>query len=293
MAARQTLTHFWLKLLGTFSLVRGNNIALLALTQYLIAYYIMAPEGPFRKVWFDLQLFCLVLASSLVVSAGYILNNFFDAAKDQINRPKKYLLRHLLSQREQLTLFFILNMIAVIVAAAVSFKAVLFFGCYSLAIYAYSVFFKRLYWVSNGVAAFLVLLPFYVLALYYDFHETTVYILAIYLFLLLLIRDLIKDLANYKGDFAQRYQTLPIVFGATKTKLFISCIVFLAAIPLWYLLEVLTASWRYFFLGSYPLLLILLPILWRASTQKMYLWLHNIVKTLIFFGVLSIYWSNK
>ena len=293
MKARQTSSRFWFKILGTFSLVRGDNILVLALAQYLMAFYIMAPEGSMQKVWGDLNLFCLVLASSLVASAGYILNNFFDAAKDQINRPKRYLLRHLLSQREQLTLFFLLNMFAVMVAAAVSFKAVLFFGGYSAAIYAYSVFFKRLYWTSNGVAAFLVLLPFYVLALYYDYHQTTVYILALYLYLLLLIRDLIKDLANYRGDFAQRYQTLPIVFGTQKTKTIISLIVVFTAIPLWFLSEALTTTWRYFLVGSYPLLLMLLPFLWRASTQKTYLWLHNVIKSLIFLGVLSMYWSNK
>ncbi|MGC6421236.1 MAG: geranylgeranylglycerol-phosphate geranylgeranyltransferase [Flavobacteriaceae bacterium] len=293
MSYPQSSQRFWIKLMGTFSLVRGGNILVLALSQFLVAYYLMAPPGPLKKVWLDAYLFCLVLATAMIASAGYILNNFFDAAKDQINRPKKYLLRHLLSQREQLTLFFLLNGAGIILAAAVSFKAVLFFGCYSLLIYAYSVFFKRLYWISNGVAAFIVLLPFYVLALYYDQHQKTVYTLAVYLYLLLLIRDMIKDLANYKGDFAQRYQTLPIVFGAMKTKMIISGIVVIAAAPLGYLYQHLNGQWLYFLLGSYPLLLLSLPFLWKASTQKAYLWLHNAIKSLIFLGVLSIYWSNK
>ena len=105
MTAQRLQQRFWIKLFGVLSLIRGDNIVVLALTQYLIAHYIVAPKLTLTEVVFDFKLFCLVLASCLVASAGYIINNFFDAAKDQINRPKKYLLRHLLSQQEQLVLF--------------------------------------------------------------------------------------------------------------------------------------------------------------------------------------------
>ena len=47
----------------------------------------------------DLNLLFLVLASAATTASGYIINNFFDAAKDQINRPHKYLLEHLVSKK--------------------------------------------------------------------------------------------------------------------------------------------------------------------------------------------------
>ena len=293
MRAKPIRHRFWIKLLGTFSLVRGFNILILSLTQYLIAHYIIAPGVSIQEVLYDLNLFCLVLASSLIASAGYILNNFFDAGKDQINRPRTYMLRHLLSQQEQLTLFFLLNLIAIIVAAAVSFKAVLFFGIYSLAIYAYSVFLKRLYWTSNLGAAFLILLPFYVIAQYYNNSDTVLYTYAAYLYLLLLCRDLIKDLQNFKGDYAQRYQTLPIVFGQRLTKGVISLVLVMAFIPLYFLLQQPLGKLGLYFYLSYPSLWVLLGILWAVSSQKAYLWLHNCIKIILFLGVLSIYWINK
>ena len=293
MTGSQFRQYFWIKIFGAFSLVRGGNILVLALTQYLIAYYIIAPNVGLRAVLFDSKLFCLVLASSLIASAGYIINNFFDAAKDQINRPKQFLLRHLLSQQEQLTLFFLLNLLAVIVAAAVSFKAVLFFGVYSLAIYGYSVFLKRLYWISNWAAAFLILLPFYVIAQYYNNQDPLLYRFATYLYLLLLSRDLIKDLENFRGDFAQRYQTLPIVFGQRATKVIISVVLLLEMLPLYFLMQQPLGKLQYYFYLSYPSLLLLLIFLWVVSTQKAYLWLHNVIKGIIFLGVLSIYWINK
>lgn len=293
MTAQRLQQRFWIKLFGVLSLIRGDNIVVLALTQYLIAHYIVAPKLTLTEVVFDFKLFCLVLASCLVASAGYIINNFFDAAKDQINRPKKYLLRHLLSQEEQLVLFFLLNLSAVIVAASVSFKAVLFFGTYSLAIYAYSLFLKRLYWISNWAAAFLILLPFYVITLHYNNQDTVLYGYASYFYLLLLCRDLIKDLENFKGDFAQRYQTLPIVFGQRPTKAIISLLIVLAVLPLFFLLQEPLGKLQYYFYYSYPILWVLLFFLWFCSTQKWYLWLHNAIKAIIFLGVLSIYWINK
>ena len=69
-----------------------------------------------------------MLASAATTASGYIINNFFDAAKDQINRPQKYLLEHLVSQQQQLVLYFILSLMAVFFAGLVSIRAVLFFG---------------------------------------------------------------------------------------------------------------------------------------------------------------------
>ena len=72
---------------------------------------------------FDPQLFALVLATALSTAAGFIINNFYDAEKDRINRPQKYLLEHLISLRTQLLLYFILNSLALVAASFVSFKA--------------------------------------------------------------------------------------------------------------------------------------------------------------------------
>ena len=78
----------FLKLLSLFSLVRGYNIIVLVLAQYLTARYILAPQRSWWSLILDYDFFIIIIASSLTTSAGYIINNFYDAAKDQINRPK-------------------------------------------------------------------------------------------------------------------------------------------------------------------------------------------------------------
>ena len=91
-----------LKILSLFSLVRGYNIIVLVLAQYLTARYILAPQTAWIALLLDFKFFAIVSASALTTAAGYIINNFYDAAKDQINRPKKYILEHLISQQLQL-----------------------------------------------------------------------------------------------------------------------------------------------------------------------------------------------
>jgi 4-hydroxybenzoate polyprenyltransferase len=70
---------FLMKVLGLFSVIRGYNIPILVLAQYLSAIFILAPEKSALTVVFDFQLFILILASSLTVASGYIINNFYDS----------------------------------------------------------------------------------------------------------------------------------------------------------------------------------------------------------------------
>ena len=67
-----------LKLLSLFSVVRGYNILVIVLAQYLTSVFILAPNIPLKKVLFDTNLFVIVLASAGVIAAGYIINNFYD-----------------------------------------------------------------------------------------------------------------------------------------------------------------------------------------------------------------------
>ena len=85
--------HILLKFFSMFSVVRGYNILIIVIAQYLASIYILAHDKPLRQVVFDLNLFILVLASSATIAGGYIINNFYDSEKDLINRPYKIEIR--------------------------------------------------------------------------------------------------------------------------------------------------------------------------------------------------------
>ncbi len=288
-----TSSRFWIKLLSLFTVVRGYNIAVLILAQYLTSRYILAPKANLLEIILDPNLFALILATACSTAAGYIINNFYDAEKDKINRPKKYLLEHLISQQSQLVLYFLLNGATLIAAGFVSFNAILFFLVYIFGIWLYSSSLKRLFWISNLFATLLVIFPFFAITLYFKNFDTVVVYHASFLFFLILTRDMIKDLENFKGDWVKQYQTLPVVFGYRFSKLLISLTTLMTLLPTYWLIKSSLGLMTYYFYFSIVLLLIVLIMLWEGSTQKRYLWIHNLLKVHIFFGVLGIYFIYK
>lgn len=278
-----------LKILSLFSIVRGYNILIIALAQYLASIYILAPDFPLRKVVFDLNLFVIVLASALVIASGYIINNFYDAEKDLINKPRKSMLDRRVSQRFKLSTYFVLNFLAVFAASYVSFRAVIFFSAYIFGIWFYSHKLKKVPFLGNFVSAMLAIAPFFAVFVYYKNFEIVIFVHAIFLFLLILAREMIKDLENIAGDMAQNYKTVPIIYGANFSKICISILVLFTLIPSLLLIRYFDVGHMnlYFFTCIF-LLLFFLVILWNSKTKLHYVGLHNILKFIIVAGVFSI-----
>lgn len=275
--------------MSLFSVVRGYNVLMITLAQYLASIYILAPDRPLGKVIFDLNLFLIVTSSAMVVASGYIINNFYDAEKDLINKPRKSMLDKLVSQRFKLTTYFILNFLAAFLASYISFRAVLFFSAYIFGIWFYSHKLKKLPFIGNVVSATLAIAPFFAVFVYYKNFETVIFVHAIFLFLLILAREMIKDLENIKGDMAQNYKTIPVLFGDKTSKVLIGVLVILTLIPAFLLINNFDIGYMYlYFMGSILLLLLFLVLLWRSNSKKHYVWLHNILKLIIIVGVFSI-----
>jgi 4-hydroxybenzoate polyprenyltransferase len=278
-----------LKVLSLFSVVRGYNLLMIVLAQYLASIYILSPNLPLRQVVFDVNLFVIVIASALVIAAGYIINNFYDAEKDLINKPRKTMLDRLVSQRFKLSTYFVLNFLAVFAASYVSFRAVLFFSAYIFGIWFYSHKLKKIPFVGNFVSATLAITPFFAVFVYYKNFETVIFVHAMFLFLLILARELIKDLENISGDVAQNYRTIPIIYGVNVSKFLITILMLLTLIPALLLIFKFDVGYmNYYFTGCILLFMLFLGILFKSSTRKHFLWLHNILKLVIVVGVFSI-----
>lgn len=272
-----------------FSVVRGYNILIIVLAQYLTSIYILAHNKPLRQVLFDPNLFVLVVASAVTIAAGYIINNFYDSEKDLINKPIKSKLDRLVNQNTKLSFYFVLNFIAVIFASYVSFRAVLFFAIYIFGIWFYSHKLKRLPFIGNLTSAILTITPFFAVFIYYKNFETVIFVHATFLFLIISMRELTKDLENIKGDLALNYHTIPIVYGEQVSKVMLTVLSVLTLIPTFLLLYRFEVGYMYiYFYLSIILLVIFLVLLWKSKTKIHYLILHNILKFIIVFGVFCI-----
>ena len=281
--------HVLLKFFSMFSVVRGYNILILVIAQYLTSVYILAYDKPLREVVLDLNLLMLVLASAATIAAGYIINNFYDYEKDLINRPQKSMLDRLVSQNTKLSFYFVLNFVAVIMASYVSFRAVIFFSAYIFAIWLYSHKLKKMPIIGNITSAILTITPFFAVFIYYKNFETVIFVHAMFLFLIIAMRELTKDLENIKGDLALNYKTIPIVYGENTSKRMLTVLAILALIPTYLLISSFEiGSMNWFFYLSTVLLLLFLIMLWRSNNRSHYLLLHNILKFIIVAGVFSI-----
>lgn len=281
--------HILLKFFSLFSVVRGYNILIVVIAQYLASVYIFAHDKPVKSVLFDLNLLMLVLASSATIAAGYIINNFYDSEKDLINKPTKTMLDRLVSQNTKLSFYFVLNFLAVVFASYVSFKAVLFFALYIFAIWFYSHRLKKQPMTGNIVSAILTVTPFFAIFIYYQNFELVVFGHALFLFLLVSMRELAKDLENIKGDLALNYRTVPVVYGEKVSKYMLTVVALLTIVSAFVLIFYFKiGQMYYFFYLSIFLLFLFLFILWRSNSKTHYLILHNILKFIIVAGVFSI-----
>ncbi|WP_028376527.1 geranylgeranylglycerol-phosphate geranylgeranyltransferase [Leeuwenhoekiella sp. MAR_2009_132] len=278
-----------LKFFSLFSVVRGYNILIIVLAQYLASIFILSPDIPLREVLLDLNLFAIVSASALVIAGGYIINSFYDSEKDLINRPQKTRLDHMVSQNKILTLYFILNFLAIVVASSVSFFAVLFFSGYIFGIWFYSHKLKKILFLGNLTSASLALIPFFAVFIYYSNFEKVIFVHATFLGLIIIMRELIKDLENIKGDIALGHRNIPIVYGEPTTKAVITLLIILTILPTFLLVNYFDVGlMRYYFYASIALLLMFSYWLWWSRAKMHYVLLHNILKFIIVSGVFSI-----
>ena len=116
---------------------------------------------------------------------------------------------------------------------------------------------------------------------------------ASFLFLLILIRELIKDLENLKGDLANNYHTIPVFYGESWSKRISTGLTVLTLVPVYILIELYDVGYMdIYFYSSLIVLLFFLLLLCQSNDKTHYIILHNILKFLIVAGVFCIVLIN-
>ena len=285
--------YFFFKLFSLFSIVRGYNILIIIIAQYLTSIYILAPQLSIKEILFDFNLFMIVLASATAIASGYIINNFYDSEKDLINRPNKSILDRLVGRRTKLNFYFILNFLSLVSALFVSYKAALFFFLFIFGIWLYSHKLKKYPFIGNLVAATLAVIPLFAVFIYYKNFDLVIFVHATFLFIIISMRELVKDLENLKGDLLQNYRTIPVIYGSLVSKKILTFLSILALLPTYLLIVKFDiGAMDFYFLGSIIALLIFVILLWKSNKKLHYFVLHNILKFIVVIGVFCIFLIN-
>ena len=277
------------KFFSLFSVIRIYNILVVILAQYLTAIFILDDQESFSSTLLDPYLFVIILCSSISIASGYIINNFYDYEKDIINRPIRSNIDKSIRKRTKLNLYFSLNLLCTILSLFISIRAVIFFLVYNIILWLYSHKLKKILILGNVLSSLLTITPFFAIFLYYKNFSTIIAVYALFLFFIILAKDLVKDLENLKGDFTLNYKTIAVVYGEKFSKIAINTIIIINYIIVISLILYFDIGLMFYY--YYLCLLVLTFVLffvWRSNTKRDYLVIHNIMRALIILGIFSI-----
>ncbi len=287
-------SHLVRQIFSLFALVRVQNVLLLSIAFILTAKYIFAPDESFKQLLSNINFDILLISTTLCIASGYIINSFYDYQKDLINRPQKTLIEQEVDLKKRLYLYFFLNFAAVFLAGLISWRAALFFSVYIFFIWLYSHKIQHFALLGNLTATLLSILPFFVIFLYFKKFNHFIFAHAVFLFLLLLIKDIIKNFINLKGDLAQGHQTLPVKYGENKAKALLLLISLLLMATMWHLNNfAVLGDMKYYFYIFSILYFSGLIIFLKSENIKIYKYFYGLIKILLVLGVFSIILVKK
>lgn len=276
-------------LVAFLKLVRITNLLIMALTQYLTAIFLIGPKQNWVEIIKNPELFLLVFASTMVAGAGYIINDYYDVKIDAINKPKKMIIDRVIRRREAILLHFLFSFFGILTATVVSYKIGLITAFAAFLLWYYSNDMKRRAFTGNLAVATLSGLAVIIVAFLYKKNYAIVAVYALFSILISIVREIIKDLEDMKGDSNFGCKTLPIRLGPRKTKLIVY--LFLALLSVFtiyvscYFKEINTFRALAFFINIFAILFSY--FLYKADTKKAYSELSFACKMIMLFGILS------
>ena len=250
-------------------LTRFGNLVIIGFSQYFTARFLID-----KQTIHDVRLLLLSVSTVLIAAAGYIINDYYDVKIDYINKPDRVVIGKNITRRYAIFLHVVLSSLGILMGFYLSLTigAVNVLSVFLLWLYSNSL--KRLPFVGNLTVAILTGAAIYVVDLLYRTHSSLVVIYATFAFFMTLVREIIKDVEDLKGDNTFGCRTLPITFGVRKTKgvIYIILAVFsLIVLILNTFYEALPFQYYLIFLFI-PLMLFLYRLI-RADMKKDFSWL--------------------
>jgi 4-hydroxybenzoate polyprenyltransferase len=252
-----------------------------------VRYFLV--ENTENSIFTDWKFLILVLSTVFIAAGGYIINDYFDVKIDQINKPDEVFVGRIIKRRYALLIHQILSGMGVVLGLFLGWKILLVNSFSVTILWFYASIFKKKPFSGNLIVAFLTALSISEIALYYEPGRIIIHIYALFAFFINLIREIIKDMEDMKGDAAHGSKTLPIFFGIRKTKNIIYSLIVLFVLLVLILLTKLSNFNLWICFGILGiLLLVMLYKLILADRKKHFAELSRICKIIMLLGVASI-----
>ncbi|GAB3826514.1 geranylgeranylglycerol-phosphate geranylgeranyltransferase [Pontibacter rugosus] len=271
------------------TLIRARNLLMIALSQALVQACLLAPGVEWEKLQ-EPGFLLLVLSTICIAAAGYIINDYYDVKIDAINKPNRILVGRRIRRRRAMFAHLILSGIGVLIGMALSFKVGFINLGVVLLLWGYSARMKKMLLVGNVVISLLAATMLLIVAVYDDKLNNRTLSYALFALIISLIREIIKDIEDMKGDASFDCRTLPIVAGMRGAKLVLYPLI--ALFMAFVIVVILHPATRLLFDG-YMIALVLLPTVWlvvklvRADRIRDFAYLSNLNKLIMLTGILS------
>ena len=294
-----------------FKLIRYQNLLMLALMQFVFKYGFIDFQG-IPQAMNHWQYALLVFSTVCIAAGGYLINNILDKGTDEINKPENVIIGNGISENMGYNIYIALNIIGVglgfyiaNIVGKPNFAAVFIIIAATLYVYANGL--KQSLLIGNFIVAVLLSLSILIIPIFdllpaiLPENQVGMGIIfkifidyAVFAFIINFIREIVKDLEDVNGDFNHGMNTLPIALGVART---VKIVFGLSFIPIGFIIYYINENLfinDLYYASAYGLLLILAPLLYftvkifSAKNQKHFHHLSNVLKIVIFFGILSI-----
>lgn len=255
----------------------------------------------------------LIIASILIAAAGYIINDYFDLDIDQVNKPDRVVVNTIINRRWVIFWHMSLSMVGIYITIYAlpfhEFWHLVLANMFSVIfLWVYSTSLKKQLLIGNILISLLT--AWVIGVLYFSkypldalntisqpnsqnvrfFRLTILY--SSFAFVITLIREVIKDLEDLEGDRKYGCKTMPIIWGLNVSKTFVAVwmIVLIGALVL---LQLYVIQMGWWWSIGYCLLMIITPLLFafkklfKAKTAEDFHQLSNIIKFVMFTGIVS------
>jgi 4-hydroxybenzoate polyprenyltransferase len=294
---------------GLLKILRPLNLFIIALAQYLIKYAFLEPlnvDTSLNSVHFGL----LVISTLSIAAGGYIINDIFDIQTDSINKPGKLVIGISITEKQAYQTFIAFMLLGVGIGFYISNyiekpSLAAIFVLFSVLLYVYASYLKKTFLVGNFVVSILVGCSLLIVGLFELFPTTTelnqftqtlalkkVVDYSIFAFMINILREVVKDIEDIKGDKEVGMKTLPIVLGREKAIKLVSVLSFIPIIAVTYYL--INYLYNQQIVVIYFLLLIIAPMLiftiksFSAKSKTDFSYLSKLLKFIMLTGVLSL-----
>jgi 4-hydroxybenzoate polyprenyltransferase len=261
---------------------------LLTFALYVSTFFLFNQDENFRNFVFDFKVHGIIFCTVLSILAGGIINQFYDFEKDHVVKPFRTRIQSFIKQKYFLYVYLAFTVISLGVAGFISYRVFIFFVIYQFFMWFYSHKLSRIFILNNVTFVSLTLYPFFGMMVYYETFSKKVLLMAIFLFLILLCIDIVKDTLTKRADKAFGYKTIATVYKDKTAK---SIIIFLIILTMMVSMKLIAKTGisgflSYYFSAGLFIMIFCIYFLLNNSKRGNFITI-NILRFWVFVGIIA------